>query len=76
MAMYLLIAKCLQKDANMESASQISERWRLANEQYSWFVCSLVRAIRAMMPEDVAGCTNDEIMEKVYNEDDALSDFL
>jgi hypothetical protein len=28
-----------------------------------------------MMPEDMAGHTDEEIMQKLYNEDDALSDF-
>jgi hypothetical protein len=35
MAKHLIIAKYFQKDANMESAGQILECWRLANEQYS-----------------------------------------
>jgi hypothetical protein len=30
----------------------------------------------AMMPEDMAGRTDDELMETFYNEDDALLDFL
>jgi hypothetical protein len=76
MAIYFLITKYLQKDANMTSASRISGRWRLTNEQYLGSPRSTVRAIRAIMPEDVAGHTDDKIMEKLYNEDDALSDFL
>jgi hypothetical protein len=70
--MHFLIVNYLQKDVNMESSGQISERWRLANEQYSRSAHSMVRSIRTMMSED----TDDEIMEKLYNEDDALSDFF
>jgi hypothetical protein len=76
MAMHFLIAKYLQKYANMTSAGHISERWRLTNEQYSRSARSNVRSIRDMMPEDMSGRTNGEIMEELYNEDDALSDFL
>jgi hypothetical protein len=76
MAMYFLIAKYMQKDTNMTSASQIYERWRLANEQHSRSARSTVPAIRAMIPEDMADRTDDKSMEKLYNEDDALSDFL
>jgi hypothetical protein len=76
MAVHLLIVNYLQKDANMESAGQILERWRLTNENYSRSTRSTVRVIRAMMSEDMAGRTDYEIMEKLYNEDDALSDFL
>jgi hypothetical protein len=76
MAMHFLIAKYLQKDATMTSASQISERWRLTNEQHSRSTPSMVRAIRTTMHEDMADRTDDDIMEKLYNEDDALSDFL
>jgi hypothetical protein len=50
MAMYFLIVKYLQKDANMTSASQISEFWRLANKQHSLSARSTVRAIRDVMP--------------------------
>jgi hypothetical protein len=66
MAMYFLIAKYLQKYANMESAGQISERSCLTNEQYSRSTHSTVRAIRAMMPKDTAGRTDDKIMDKLY----------
>jgi hypothetical protein len=76
MAMHFLIANYLQKDANMTSASQISEHWRLANEQYSRSARSTVRAIRDMTPEDMAGCTDDDNTEKLCNEDDVLSDLL
>jgi hypothetical protein len=76
MTMHFLFAKYLQKDANMTSASHISERWRFANAQHSCSACSTVSAIRDIMPEDMTDCIDDEIMEKLYNEDDALSDFL
>jgi hypothetical protein len=75
MAMHFLIVNYLQKYANMESAGQISERWRLTNKQYSQSARSTAGAIRSTMPKDMAGRTDDEIMEKLYNEDDALSDF-
>jgi hypothetical protein len=76
MVMHFLIVKYLQKDANMTSASQISELWRLANEQHSRYARSTVCATRFMMPEDTAGHTDDKITEKLYVEDDALSAFL
>jgi hypothetical protein len=76
MVMHFLIAKYLQKDANMTFASQILERWRLTNEQHSRSPRFTVRVMRAMMPEDMADHTDEEIMEKLYNEDDALWDFL
>jgi hypothetical protein len=63
MAMQFLITKYFQKDADMASTTQISERWHLANEQQSSSVHSTVHAIRAMMPEDMDGRTDDEIME-------------
>jgi hypothetical protein len=72
MAMHFLIKKYLLKDANMNSSIQISERWHLTNEQYLRSARSTVRSIRSMMPEDVPGRTNYEIMLKFYNEDDAL----
>jgi hypothetical protein len=76
MVMHLLIAKYLQKDANMTSAGQISERWRLTNEQHSRYARSTVHAIGDVLPEDMADRTDDEIMEKLYNEDDALLHFI
>jgi hypothetical protein len=76
MPIHFIIVKYLQKDANLASASQTSERWRLTNKQYSHYQRSTVHAIWDMMPQDIAGCTDDEIMETFYNEDDALSDFL
>jgi hypothetical protein len=36
----------------------------------------MVRAIRAIIPKYMVGLTDDKIMEKLYNEDDALLDFL
>jgi hypothetical protein len=44
----------------MSSASQISERWRLVNDKYSQSTHSMVRVIRAIMPDDMAGRTNKE----------------
>jgi hypothetical protein len=76
MAMHFLIAKYLQKNATITPARQISERWRLANEQYSRSARYTVRVIRAMMPEDMDGRTDYEIMEKLYNEADAHSYFV
>jgi hypothetical protein len=60
--MNVLIAKYLQQYTNLASAGQISERWCLTNEQYSWYARSTVRVIRAMLPDDMAGCTDDEII--------------
>jgi hypothetical protein len=76
MAIHFLIAKYLQKDSNLASASQISECWRLTNGQYFHSSRFIVHAIRAMMPQDMAGRTDDDFIETLYYEDDALSDFL
>jgi hypothetical protein len=76
MAMRFLIVNYLKKYANIESAGKILERWRLTNNQYSRSARSTVRAIRATMSENMAVHTYDEIMEKFYTEDDALSDFI
>jgi hypothetical protein len=76
MEMHFLIAKYLQKNTNMTSAAQISERLRLANEKYSRFACSTVRVIRAVLSEDMADRTDDEIMEKKFNEGDAILHFI
>jgi hypothetical protein len=73
MAMHFLVAKYLQKNANMTSAAQIYERWRLTNEKYSQSVRSMVHVIRTILPEDMDYCIDDKIMDKLYNEDDALS---
>jgi hypothetical protein len=75
LAMYFLLAKHLQKDANFMSSSLVSERWRIANEQNSRSARSTVRAIRAMLPEEMADRTDDELME-YCKVDDTLSDFV
>jgi hypothetical protein len=63
LAMYFLLAKHLKKDANLTSSSLVSERWRFANEQQSRSAHSTVRAIRAMLPEEMVDRTDDEILE-------------
>jgi hypothetical protein len=65
MSMHFLVAKYLQKDTNITPAAEITKEWRLANEKYSQSARSTVRAIRAILPEDMAGRTDDEIMEKL-----------
>jgi hypothetical protein len=59
MAMHFPVAKYLQKYANLTSAAQISERWRLSNEKYSQSAHYTVHAIRAFISNDMAGHTND-----------------
>jgi hypothetical protein len=76
MEMNFLIANYMQKYTNIAPSGQISKCWRLTNEHYSRSAGSMVRVIRAMMPDDMTGHTYDEIMEMLYNEDDALLDFL
>jgi hypothetical protein len=76
MAMHFLITKFFQKDANLASAGQLLEQWHLNNEQYSWSNRSTVHFSRAMMPEDMIDRINSEIMGTLYNNDDALLDFL
>jgi hypothetical protein len=71
LAMNFLLAKHLQNDANLTSSSLVSERWRVANEQNSRSVRSTVRAIRAMLPEEMADRTDDELLE-YYKVDDTL----
>jgi hypothetical protein len=73
--MYFLLAKHLQKDANLTSSSLVSERWRIANEQNSRSASSTVCAIRAMLPEEMADHIDDKLME-YYKVDDTLSDFV
>jgi hypothetical protein len=51
-AMHFLIAKYLRDDKNNASATQISEHWRLAHEQYSHSAPVTVRALRNLMPAD------------------------
>jgi hypothetical protein len=75
LAMHFLLAKHLQNDSNLTSSSLVSERWRIANEQNSRSVRSTVRAIRAMLPEEMADRTDDELLE-YYKVDDTLSDFV
>jgi hypothetical protein len=73
--MHFLLAKHLKKDANLTSSSLVYERWRVANEQNSRSACSTVRAIRAMLPEEMADRTDDDLL--AYNKvDDTLSDFV
>jgi hypothetical protein len=75
LAMHFLLAKHLQKDANLTSSILVSERWRIANEQNSRSARSAVRAIRAMLPEEMDDRTDDELLE-YYKVDDTLSDFV
>jgi hypothetical protein len=75
LAMHFLLVKHLQKDINLTSSSLVSERWRIANEQNSRSVRSTVRVIRAMLPEEMADRTDDELL-KYYKVDDTLSDFV
>jgi hypothetical protein len=53
----------------------VSERWRIANEQNSRSACSTFRAIHAMLPEEMADRTDDELLE-YYKVEDTLSDFV
>jgi hypothetical protein len=73
--MHFLLANHLKKDANLTSSSLVSERWRVANEQSSRSARSTVRAIRAMLPEEMADRTDAELLE-YYKVDDTLSDFV
>jgi hypothetical protein len=73
--MHFLIAKYLRDDKNNASATQISERWRLAHEQYSYSAPATVRALRTIMPEDWGNQTDAEIIDTLYDEDEAISDF-
>jgi hypothetical protein len=73
--MHFLIAKYLRDDKNNATATQISEHWRLAHEQYSRSAPATVRALRNLMPADWVTQTDEEIMETLYNEDEAISDF-
>jgi hypothetical protein len=74
-AMYFLIAKYLRDDKNNATATHITERWRLAHEQYSRSAPATVRALRTLMPADWGTQTDEEIMETLYDEDEAVSDF-
>jgi hypothetical protein len=53
----------------------ISERWRLAHEQYSGSAPATVRALRTLMPADWGTHTDEEIMDTLYDEDEAIADF-
>jgi hypothetical protein len=75
LAMHFLLAKHLKKDANLMSSSLVSERWSVANEHNSRSARSNVRAIRAMLPEEMDDRTDDELLE-YYKVDDTLSDFV
>jgi hypothetical protein len=75
LAIYFLLAKHLQKDANLTSSILVSERWRIANAHNSRSARSTVRDIRVMLPEEMADRTDDELLE-YYNVDDTLSDFV
>jgi hypothetical protein len=71
-AMHFLIVKYLRDDKNDASATQISERWRLAHEQYSRSAPATVRALRNLTPADWGTQTYEEIMETLYDEDEAV----
>jgi hypothetical protein len=53
----------------------LSERWRLANEQYSGPAPAAVRALRTLMPSDWGTQTDEEITGTLYDEDEAIADF-
>jgi hypothetical protein len=65
----------LRDDKNNASATQISECWRLAHEQYSRPAPATVRALWTLMPADWETKTDEEIIETLYDEDEAISDF-
>jgi hypothetical protein len=73
--MHFLLVKHLQKDANLTSSRMVSERWRIANGLKSRSARSTVRVIRAMLPEEMADHTDDELME-YYKVEDTLSNFV
>jgi hypothetical protein len=73
--MHFLLVKHLQNDATLTSSSLVPERWRIANEQHSRSAPSTVRAIRAMLPEELADRNDDELLE-YYKVDDTRSDFV
>jgi hypothetical protein len=73
--MHFLLAKHLQKDANLTSSSLVFERWCVANEQNSRSARSTVRAICAMLPEEMADRTDDELLD-YYKVDGTLSEFV
>jgi hypothetical protein len=75
LAIHFLLAKHLQKDANLTSSSLVSESWRIANEQNSRSARSTVCAIHAMLPGEMDDRTHDKLLE-YYKVDDTLSDFV
>jgi hypothetical protein len=74
-AMHFLIAKYLRDDKNNAYATQISERWCLAHDQYYCSAPATVRALRTLMPADWGTQNDAEIMETLHDEDEAISDF-
>jgi hypothetical protein len=73
--MHFLLAKHLQKDANLTSSILVSERWCIANEQNSRSARSTFRVIHTMLPEEMVDRTDDELLE-YYKVVDTLSDFV
>jgi hypothetical protein len=73
--MHFILAMHLQKDVNLKFSSLISERWRITNEQNTRSARSTIRIICTMLPEEMADCTNDELLE-YYKVGDTLSDFV
>jgi hypothetical protein len=73
--MHFLIEKYLRNDKNNATATHISERWCLAHKQYSRSSPATVHALRTLMPADWGTQTDEEIMETLYDEDEAISDF-
>jgi hypothetical protein len=73
--MHFLIVKYLRDGKNNATATQSSEHWRLAHEQYSRSAPTTLRALRTLMPADWGTQTDEEIMETLYDEDEAISDF-
>jgi hypothetical protein len=73
--MHFLIAKYLRDDKNNATATQMLERWRLAHEQYSRSAPATVRARPTLMPAYWGTQTDEEIMETLYDEDEAISYF-
>jgi hypothetical protein len=53
----------------------LSERWRRAHDQYSGSAPATVRALQTLIPADWGTQTDEEIMETLYTEDEAISDF-
>jgi hypothetical protein len=73
--MHFLIAKYLRDDKNNAFATQISELWRMAHARYSCYFPATVRALWTPMSADWGTQTDAEIMETLYDEDEAISDF-